>query len=226
MGVKTIEELIKEGVRLAGREPDVADTRPLNDLKDWLRSVALGWPWDEITNIRQATLLAGTYLLNIGGSGGTLDPGRNVFRIVFPILLSHGPNYLPDKITQQAVINTQLFPAADIPTGVPTKAGYSRFENGLLLMFDKKANQDYQLQINYQWDPATGYTIADIPWYPNDLTIKQSIAYFTARHHDGVDAPKTLKLEDELSIMLRNDKLKFGVTDSFTMKMNRKPKLT
>lgn len=225
MGVKTAEELITEGVRLAGREYDATDTRPLSDLIEWLSSVALGWPWPETIANFGATLAAGAYDLSIGG-GGTIAAAYRVLRINFPIKIEYGSNILSDNVYQEGWIENRE--SAYIPDGLPDKASYTRNFGGVsgkaVIAFNKKPTTDIRLLINVQYDPAVDYTLASTPWYPNDLTIKESIAYYTAKHHDGVAAEKTLKLEDSLSIMVKNDKLKFGVIDSFVMKMNRNPR--
>ena len=77
MGVKTAEDLIKEGVRLAGREYDDTDTRPLTDLINWLSSVALGWPWPETKSNSTFTLITGSRLLLLGGSATNLNNNNN-----------------------------------------------------------------------------------------------------------------------------------------------------
>lgn len=225
MGVKTAEELIKEGVRLAGIEYNADDTRPLSDLKDWLSSVALGWPWPETIFNFGPTLYAGTNYFLLG-YGATVGATSRILRVSFPLKIVYGEDRLPDKINQEAFSNNMS--AANVPVGLPDKASYTRNWTGVygkvLIAFNKKPATDLQLDISTQIDLAVDYTIASIPWYPNDSTIKQSIAYFTSKYHDGPASEKTLKFEDDLAIMVRNDKLKFGVIDSFVMKMNRNPR--
>ena len=225
MGVKTAEELITEGVRLAGREYDSTDTRPLSDLINWLSSVALGWPWPECSSSITLTLLAGARTALLGGTAPTYAIGKRITRIEFPLEIMHGPDILPDKIYQEAY--SASYDVFDVPVGNPNKASYLRslkITDKTTLVFNKKPKTDIRIHVPYQFDPSVGLLVGSIPWYPNDLTLKQAVAYYTAKHHDGVAAEKTLKLEDDLSIMIRNDKLKFGVIDSFVMKMNRNPR--
>lgn len=225
MGVKTVEVLIQEGVRLAGREYDATDTRPLSDFKDWLESVALGWPWDETINTENVILAAGSNAVVLGV---VYAAGLKVHRVLFPMWVVYGEGTLPDKITQEPY-NDAVMDAQYYPVGIPTKASYKRVISGagvnrVGLLFNRRAKTDLTIQVKYQYNPAEGYDITSVPWYPNDITLKTAIAFHTARHHDGVASDKALKLEDDLSIMIKNDKLKFGVFDSFTMKMDRNPR--
>lgn len=225
MGVKTAEVLIQEGVRLAGREYDATDTRPLSDLIDWLSSVALGWPWPETKSSITLTLAAGARIALLGGTAPVNATGVRITRVEFPLEIMYGPDVMPDKIQQEAY--SASYADYDVPEGNPDKASYQRnvlHYGSTLLVFNKKPKTDIRIHVPYQFDPSIGLLVANTPWYPNDDTIKTAVAYYTAKHHDGVTADKTLKLEDMLSIMVKNDKLKFGVFDSFTMKMNRNPR--
>lgn len=225
MGVKTAEELITEGVRLAGREYDAADARPLSDLIEWLSSVALGWPWAECSASLTLTLAAGVRTALLGGTAPVNATAQRITRIEFPLEVMYGPDILPDKIYQEAY--NKSYDEYDVGVGIPTKASYQRnilHTGNTVIVFNKKPSTDIRVHVPYQFDPSPDLDIDGTPWYPNDLTIKESIAYYTAKHHDGVAAEKTLKLEDSLSIMVKNDKLKFGVIDSFVLKMNRSPR--
>lgn len=227
MGVKTVAELITEGVRLAGREYDADDTRPLTDLIEWLSSVALGWPWPETKTSITATLASGERTILMGGVAPVNTTGERILRVYFPLEIMYGPDIYPDKIYQEAYSDS--YDAYDVPDGNPTKASYQRNVEGAgntLIVFNKKPRSDIRIHIPYQFDPSVDLDLEGTPWYPNDLTIKESIAYYTAKHHDGVAAEKTLKLEENLSVMVRNDKVKFGIIDSTVLKINRRPRFT
>lgn len=227
MGVKTAEEIITEGVRLAGREYDADDTRPLTDLIEWLSSVALGWPWPETMASVTVTLAAGARALAMGGNSLVYLSGYRIIRVNFPLEIMYGPDMYPDKIYQEAF--NKAYDNYDVGEGNPTKASYQRnvlHPGNTLLVFNKKPISDIRIHVPYQFDPSPDITIESIPWYPNDLTIKESVAYYTARHHDGPDAKKTKDFEDSLALMVRNDKVKFGVIDSFSLKVNRNPRNT
>ncbi len=229
MGVKTAEVLIREGLSLAGREYDAADTRPFSDLKDWLSSLALGWPWPHCSLSGTFVLAAGVKAIVLGGSSTNIT-GTRVTRVEFPLEIMYGPDILPDKIYQQAF--NRDYDIFDTPVGLPDRASYSHdffhTDGNVIIVFNKKPKTAIRIHIPYQFDPAAQYAIGDIatliPWYPNDDTIKTSIAYYAAKHHDGVTSDKTLKFEDTLSIQVKNDKLKFGIIDSFVLKMNRSPR--
>ena len=226
MGVKTCEELIRRGVYLAGVTYKAADTKPLTDLKTWLRSVALGWPWPDIMGTEIVTLAAGDYRVGLG-LGEDWATSRYLQRIDFPLMILYDENTLPDKVLQQGT-GSMVQDEAYIPEGIPDRAGYARIDNGgaIIIIFNRKLKTALTMQIGYQYDPAVDYELDDVPWYVNDDTMEYAIAWKAAEAKDGPTAANTLKLEEALSTKLRNDKIKIGIIDSFTLKMNRKPQLT
>lgn len=227
MGVLTAEEIIREGVQLAGVTYDATDTRPFGWLKDWLRSVSYGWPWPDITGVVEVPLLAGTAGAAFGGSATILN-GANIIRITFPLRLYFGSGFLEREITQQAY-TSQDINILHLREGVPDKASYIRnFFNGVgtvAIFFNRKTKADYTVQVPYQFDPAAAYVILNvatiIPWYQNDNTMKQAIAHKAAYYNDGPDAKTTGSIGSDLATMLRDDKLKFGVIGPFDTSVNR-----
>ncbi len=225
MGVKTCEQLIRKGLYLAGVTYKATDTRPLDDLKSWLRSVAISWPWPEVEGIERATVPAGEYVIEMGIDGDFAE-SRYIQRVTFPMLIMYDEQCLPDKILQKAV-NKMSVGNEYVPEGVPDRAGYLPDGSGAVqILLNRKPKIDTVIQIAYQYDPAVGYTIEDIPWYMNDDTMEYAVAFKAAEVKDGPTAENTLKLEEALSTKVRNDKIKFGVIESATLKMNRRPDLT
>lgn len=224
MGVLTCEEIIKQGVRLAGVTYDATDTKQLAWLKQWLRSVALSWPWPEVKVITTVTLPANQYTLDVGGGAAILTT-TYIQRLDFPVYINYGETYLPAQIEQQAIMDINVTP----PKGVPDKVSYSISSvnpGRITLIFNRKPIAALVLQVAFQVDPAVGYVLANMPWYLNDNTLIQAIAYKQSEDSNGVTAEDTLKLRDDLAMMLRDDKLKFGIIDQLTTKVNRRPSFT
>mgnify|MGYP001578779928 FL=1 len=227
MGVLTAEEIIREGVQLAGVTYDPTDERPFKWLKDWLRSVTLGWPWIECEGQLLVPLLGATRVITLGGTA-SYATGRYIHRVLFPLLLDYGSGFEPGKVHQQAIGDMNVALTARVPTGTPDKAGYVRdygVPGRVSILFNKLAKTNYDIQVKYQWDPAAEYVFASIditvPWYPNDNTMKQAVAHKAAYYNDGPDAATTGTIGSDLATMLRDDKLKFGVIDQFTTHVNR-----
>jgi hypothetical protein len=225
MGVKTAAEIIKEGVELAGVAYDATDNNPLSWLKQWLESVALGWPWPEVSGGVVIELLAGEYTQELG-MGSLFRNTLHIHRLLFPIQAVYPGDFLPDPIYQEGFIEARI-DINSIPIGVPDRASYLRSTNTpgqVTLYFNRRAKKDLNIEVKYQYNPAVNYTTADIPWYQNDETMIHAVAYKAAKYADGPDASTTAAFANDLSTMVRNDKLKFGVVDSFVMKMNRNPR--
>lgn len=225
MSILTCEEIIKQGVRLAGVTYKSTDTKQLAWLKQWLRSVALSWPWPEVSAATVATLNANQYTLLLG-IGGVAANAQHIQRVLFPISILYGESILPDNITQQA-ISSMIVAVAHVPPGKPDKAGYIPAGNGSVdVVFNRKTKTALTLQINFQYDPAAAYIISSVPWYANDNTLIQVIAFKQSEDSNGVTADTTLKLRDDLAVMLRDDKLKFGIIDQPNTKLNRSFSMT
>ena len=91
-----------------------------------------------------------------------------------------------------------------------------------MFTFNAKPTAPLTLQISYQYDPAVTMVDTDIPWYPNDNTIIHAIAHEVSKYHNGNDDSTTRALADSLSVMFRNDKLKFGNIEDFDLKLSRR----
>lgn len=218
MGLRTAAEIIKEGVEKAGVTYNAADARPLTWLKLWLDSVALGWQWPEVTGIAFITLAAGEWNMELG-LGSINVTSRPIFRLLFPLKIDYGPDIMQRDIDQEPYMNLRPSP----PEGVPTKAGYTRISNGTIqIAFNRRPLVPTNIQITYNYLPQFDDGLNSIPWYPNDETTIEAIAFKTAEYHDGKDATTTKAFAEHLSSMLRNDKIKFGNVENFTVKLERR----
>jgi hypothetical protein len=221
MGLLTCSEIIEQGMELAGVPYDANDAKQLKWLKQWLRSVVLGWPWNETIAVGPITLSAGEYYKFMGTNEAVFN-GLHIHRIMFPLKLDLGPDTLSRDIVQMPLVDTKLHDSANIPTGMPTKASYSKADGRIQLFFNTKAKQDYTIQVSCQFDPAFDYNGDNLPWYPNDDTLIHVIALKNAEYSEGKDASSTQAFMEDLSIMLRNDKVKFGNIDYTSLPLSRK----
>lgn len=212
MGYLTVAEILKQGTELAQVAYDSNDPKPLTWLKQWLRSVSLGFPWPETEAVVNATLSAGEYLVELGRSASVAN-GKFIIRVNFPIQQLY-EDCAPNLIYQEAYNDSVILNPNNLSEGLPDKASYTRDweEPGrVAIIFNKRAKEDYTLSIKFQWDPANALLITDYPWYPNDNTLIQALAWKTSYYHDGPDTKRTVVLADDLAGMLRDDKVKFGV---------------
>lgn len=212
MGVKLTSDILKEGMELAGVQYRSTDPRPLKWLKDWLRSVALGFPWPECDGFVAVNLPVNGYLIEMGRSA-TYVNGKYIHRITFP-LKQVFDSCVPNSINQETFDKALIAYPNNIPQGFPTEASYTRDweEPGrIAIVFNRRPKEVLEIQINYQWDPAAALLVTDYPWYANDQTMIQAVAYWTSYYHDGPATPKTKKLEEDLAIMVMRDKVKFGI---------------
>jgi len=221
MGVLTVADILKQGAELAGTTYDSTDAKLLNWLKQWLRSVALGWAWPETIGYCDATLAAGVNVLE-AGTGKPVLTTTHITRIEFPIKINYGEGFLPGDILQDIGANLMLNNTS-VPAGTPNKASYTRLTPGTVkIVFNRKPSAAIALQIQYQYDPSSALITSDIPWYMNDDTMIHAVAHKVAEYHDGKAADSTRAFADSLSVMLRNDKLKFGNIEHFDLPLSRR----
>ena len=213
MGVMTRSTLVAAALNEAGNTS--LTTLANGWLNDWLDSVAAGWPWPQIQRrIAGVALATATQSLSFGN--GSAGVALRVLRVIDPIwvyasdysvkrrarvLPIHQSNMAWDESIHDPTTNigipaqfkvradtSTLFKWSLIPTPVPDRA--------LLLAID------------YLCIPAQLTASGDVPWYPNDRTIRQAIK---------CGALNYMKKKDELQVerdILRSyvteDKVKYG----------------
>ena len=51
---------------------------------------------------------------------------------------------------------------------------------------------------------------SDVPWYPNDETMVQAVAFKNHEFYDGKDAPVTQAAQQMLASLVANDRIRYG----------------
>jgi len=209
MGRLTRDEVVSEGQLLAGRDDNA--TASAKWLQRWLDSIAAAWPWPQLqTEAIGINLPSGTTLLTLGaGSGGITALIQKVLDNVWC--------YTTDRTARKRVrIRHQLSDPGDRiqPTsmiGFPGSARLFYSAHGQWqLSFDAVPDKDYLLTIPYLLLPAAMSAGTDIPWYPNDETMVQAVAFKNHEFYDGKDAPVTQAAQAQLAALVANDRIRFG----------------
>lgn len=207
MGALTASEIVSEGQLLAGRDDNaVAALRWLNR---WLRSVAASWSWPQLQ--REAiglSLPAGTVGLVVGNGALITPPVQKVLDNIWL--------YTPDKTFRKRIrIKHQLSEPSDLlspdsQTGVPSTVRiFSNSHGKWELTFWVIPNKDFYITLPYIESPVDVLT-TDVPWYPNDETMVQAVAFKTHEFYDGKEAPATNAAQQLLAGMVTNDRIRFG----------------
>lgn len=211
MGVATLDALITSAL-LMGGNTRVA-SRAKEWLKDWLRSQAASFPWPQVT---ADALVTGGLVTNAqsvlfgAGQGGE---ARVVQRINDPLWL-----YTADKRTRQMVRIQTAWGDMSLPDddtvdaasnkGLPTMCRVLPVSLGQWkLLFDKVADKDYSIKLNYRFIP-TDPGDNDVPWYPNDRTMKRLVEAEVYRWNK--ETAEYNLAANEASSMLIDDKMKYG----------------
>lgn len=208
MGALTATEIVSEGQLLAGRDDNA--TASLRWLQRWLDSVAASWPWpvlqEESVGI---SLSAGSASLVVGGGSGGISERMHK-------LLDNVWIYNTDRTFKRRIrIRHQLGMPSDRidPTtrvGVPDTARLFSSAYGVwTLRFEPTPDRDYLLTIPYIRVPDA-ITGADTPWYPNDETMVQVVAFKNHEFYDGKDSPVTQAAQQALGALVANDRIRYG----------------
>lgn len=211
MGRLTVTQIVSEGQLLAQRD-DMA-TEATGWLQRWLDAVAASWPWPNLhEESRDVPLAAGTSLLAFG-NGASGGPSYMVQKILDNVWL-----YTADKTFRKRIrIRHWLSNPVDRiqPTtsiGAPDTARvFSSYTTGgrWSLSFEPVPDKDYLLTIPHLVLPPV-YTGSDIPWYPNDETMVQAVAFKVAEYHHGKDSPITSGFQQMLAGLIANDRIRYG----------------
>lgn len=211
MAALTRADIISEGQLLAGR--DDMSTEAAKWLQRWLDSVAASWPWpvlqDEFVGI---TLAQGATSLVLGaGSGGITE---RLIRILDNVWLYNSTKTFRQRlrIRHQLGVPSDRISSSD-HIGPPQTARIFKTAHGEWTMyFDPTPDQAYLLTIPAIILPAAMTTDADIPWYENDETMVQAVAFKVSEYHNGKDSPVTAAFQQALAGLVANDRVRFGAT--------------
>lgn len=211
MGLLTANQIISQGMALAGR--DGISTQMFSALDNWLRSQAASWAWP-YTQARASglALSAGSTSLNVGGTG---DITNLILRIYDPIYV-----YSSDRSTRMVARIRELL---DGPLGMDENAINTSSARGVPSSFKVRSqalafgrwtlipypvpDRDLLLAFDYQIQPPTLASTSTIPPYPNDRTMVQAVKAFACDYAKRPEAQREL---DVLASMVVDDRDKFG----------------
>jgi hypothetical protein len=209
MGRLTRGELVSEGQLLAGRD-DMA-TQAASWLQRWLDAVAASWPWPSLHSEAVGIALGtGVSTLTLGGGSGGIT--GDILKIQDNVWMYDSTKTFRRRIR----IRHQLSAPADrinasTMTGPPATARIFASTFGKYTMyFEPIPDKDYLLTIPYLLLPAKLTTDADVPWFANDETMVQAIAFKVSEFHNGKDHPVTSAFQQNLAGLLSNDRIRYG----------------
>lgn len=211
MAALTRAQIISEGQLLAGR--DDMDTQAAAWLQRWLDSVAASWPWpvlqQEFVGI---SLPSGTTSLLLGNNNGGIQ--RRLLRILDNVWLYNSGKTFRQRLRirhQLGVPSDRISPSEHI--GTPQVARiFKTTAYTWTMYFDPTPDQNYLLTIPAIILPDAMTQGTDVPWYENDETMVQAVAFKVSEYHNGKDSPVTGAFQQALAGLVANDRVRFGAT--------------
>jgi hypothetical protein len=211
MGRLTRGELISEGQLLAGRD-DMA-TQAANWLQRWLDAVAASWPWPILhTEAVDIALTANATSLSVGaGSGGITD---EILKIQDNVWMYDSTRTFRRRLRirhQLSAPADRIGPTTNLGAPSSIRLFIDRTTLGKwVAYFEPTPDKAYMLSIPYLRVPAKLTLDADVPWFPNDETMVQAIAFKVSEFHNGKDHPVTQAFQQNLAGLIANDRIRFG----------------
>lgn len=210
MAQLTRDQIVSEGQLLAGRDDNA--TASASWLQRWLDSVAASWTWP----ILQAeavgiALSSGATSLVLGGGSGGITP--KMLKILDNVHLYNSAKTLKRRIRIRHQLSQPFERMADTTVNVGTPSSARIFTSALgvwTLYFDVVPDADYLLTIPYMTLPVAMSAGSDVPWYPNDETMVQVVAFKNHEFYDGKDAPVTQAAQQMLASLVANDRIRYG----------------
>lgn len=208
MGNLTALQIIQQGTLQAGR--DDADTLALGWLNRWLSSIAAAWPWPVLA--RESNGLTVSASITVGNASGGVT--EKILRIldntwIYPADRSSRSTRVRIR-TQLTSPNDRVGPST-APPGKPTQARVFQSTFGQWVMyFDHSPDITYNLSLAYLALPAQIVATSETPWYMNDETMVQAVAFNCHRYFDGKDSPKTQAVQEDLAALTAADRLRYG----------------
>lgn len=211
MAALTRAEIVSEGQLLAGRD-DMA-TEAAKWLQRWLDSVAASWPWPVLqTEYVGIALAQGATSLVLGnGSGGITE---RLLRILDNVWLYNSTKTFRQRlrIRHQLGAPTDRI-MGDAHIGPPQTARlFKTSAYSWTLYFDPVPDKAYLLTIPAIILPAALTADSSVPWYENDETMVQAVAFKVSEYHNGKDSPVTAAFQQALAGLVANDRVRFGAT--------------
>lgn len=212
MGSNTRDQIVSEGQLLAGRD-DMA-TQGATWLQRWLDSIAASWRWPLLqTEITGVALSAGATSLTIGDGDNGVATKILTIRDNVWVYDSTRSSRARARIKHQLSVPTDSI-SPTTHTGRPQSIRVFASSFGKwILRFDPTPDQNYLLSIPYNFIPVALTTGSEIPWYPNDETMVQAVAFKVSEYHNGKDSGVTQAFQEALAGMVSNDRIRYGSVD-------------
>jgi hypothetical protein len=207
MGVLTRGEIVAQGMATAGRDDLTVEARVW--LQNWLNAVAASSDWQVLRRESQVTLNA--QQIDVGaGQGGILE---RILRIGDEMwwFTADRNNRGRIKVRDQNAAPIDRIQPTSI-TGSPASVRILKPSAGVArLSFEPTPDRSYLLYLNYQVQPSNMAADTDVPWYENDETMIQAVAFKTHEYADGKDAPTTQAAQQVLSGLLNADRYRYTI---------------
>lgn len=208
MGLLTANEIVSEGQLLAGRDDNA--TASLGWLQRWLTSVAASWPWPVLqAEAVGVSLAAGSTSLVVGGGSGGIS--ERIHKVLDNVWVYNSGRTFRHRLRLRHQLSSPVdrIGPSDA-TGTPMSARlFTSTYGAWTLYFDPPPDADYLLTIPYIRIPNT-IVGTDVPWYPNDETMVQLVAFKNHEYWDGKDAPVTQAAQQALAGLVANDRIRYG----------------
>ncbi|MFT3866843.1 MAG: hypothetical protein QM729_21480 [Solirubrobacterales bacterium] len=229
MASLTRDEIVAEGMRLAGRDPENTGEQLLavGWLQRWLNSRVAAWSWPTLRQLTFLPVAQGAAFLQIGGTGSTIT--NTVVDILDGIWM-----YTPDNrqplfrlpIRNQLGAPSGLVGADSLRRGWPTSVQLVKnpdFAGGWRAVFDVPTDKAYSLSLTLIIQPANLTSGTAKPWYENDETMVQAVAFKCHEYYDGKDSPLTQAAQQQLASLGMDDKQRYGRAPGIGSKMALNP---
>lgn len=210
MAQLTRDQIVSEGQLLAGRDNN--ETASAAWLQRWLDSVAASWPWPLLQVERTAIALAtsATSLVVGAGTGGVTE---RIIKILDNVWLYNSAKTLRRRIRIRHQLSSPDEVLANTATNIGTPSSARIFNTSFgkwTLLFNVVPDQAYLLTLPFIQLPVAMTLGSDVPWYPNDETMVQVVAFKNHEFYDGKDSPLTLQAQQMLAGMVANDRIRYG----------------
>jgi hypothetical protein len=213
MGQRTHDQLISEALLEAGDTRLTA--RASIWLNDWLRSAYAAAAWPFVTRNVVYSLAADVTSFTLGGGSGGVT---NQIKRVFDPLGIRSSDYSvrgEARVMQLAGTFENPDPFLDNPAtnrGIPTKFQvWAGAAAGVWTLYPQPVpDRALQLIIKYHEIPAD-IAGGQVPVYPNDRTMKQSVIQKALAHVYGSTSQEALAAADTLQDLFTGDKIKYVV---------------
>ncbi|HEX2617372.1 MAG TPA: hypothetical protein VHL57_07500 [Flavobacteriales bacterium] len=204
-------------MELAGR--DDLTTPVTKWVNNWLRQTYLSWDYPFLHRDREAlSLPAGTASLVVGaGSGGITN---EIQRVLDPIWIYTSDYTVKDQVRLRPLTGGRdtrgenRIQDPNNSAGIPTQFRVRPYPNTYgkwTLEFLPIPDRAYLITFDYIELPAL-LVAADVPVYPNDLTLVQAAHVATMLHSNGHDSPDYQDGIQVLAKRVTEDKARFGHT--------------